>query len=143
VADRGATWSGVGGQLGALALHAAQHRVDQPMARAGLGQLHGLPHGGVVGDLQEQELEEPELQRRAHGRLELPLGAPRDDVVERESPLHRAEGQLLGQRAVARVEPLRLGVQRPVGVGALGEHPHEHAVGGEAGGADGGRVHWR
>ena len=89
---------------------------------------------GVVGHaVQERELEQPEPQRgaapadRARRR-----GRPRpaDDVVERRPALHRAVGQTHGQRAVARIEPARLGVQRAVGVGALLEdaaHDRERA----------------
>ena len=56
-------------------------------------------------------------------------------MVERVAPLHRPEGQLLGERAVAPVEPPRLALQRPVGVGALFEDAAHHAKGGLAGGA--------
>ena len=60
------------GSSSALALDPAQHGVDEPVARAGLGQLDGLGDRGVGGDaVEEQELEEPELQRGADGRLEL------------------------------------------------------------------------
>ena len=74
VADRGAGGGVVGRQLDALALHAAQHRVDELVARAGLGQLDGLADRGVRGDaVEEQQLEEPELQRGADRRLERAL----------------------------------------------------------------------
>ena len=129
-------------QLGALPGHAAQDRVDQAMAGTRLGQLHRLGDRGVVGHaVEEQQLEEPELQRGADGRLEPASRPPGDDVVERQAALDRAEGQLLGQRAVARVQGARLAVQRPVGVGALGEDAQHDRVRGAAGGADGGRGH--
>jgi len=38
-----------------------------------------------------------------------------DDVVERQAPLDRAEGKLLGQRAVAPLEAAGLAVQRAIG----------------------------
>ena len=75
VADRGALGRVVGGQLDALALHPAQHGVDEPVAGARLGQLDRLADRGVVGDpVEEQQLVEPELQRGAHGRVELAVG---------------------------------------------------------------------
>ena len=78
VADRRALGRRVGGQLGTLALDAAQHGVDEPVAGAGLGQLDGLADGGVGGHaVEEHELEEPELQRGAHARLELAVDVAR------------------------------------------------------------------
>ena len=75
------------------------------MAGAGLGQLDGLADGGVGGHaVEEHELEEPELQRRAHGWIEGAIHVGGDDVVERQAPLDGPEGQLLGQRPVARLE---------------------------------------
>ena len=106
-------------QLDTLALDAAQHGVDEAVTWAGLGQLDGLADGGVGGHaVEEHELEEPELQGGAHARLEVTVDVGGDDVVERQASLDRPEGQLLGQRAVARIEAAGLAVQRAVGVGA-------------------------
>ena len=58
-------------QLDALALDAAQDRVDHPVPGARLGELDGLRDRGVVGDaVQEQQLLEPEVQRRADAVVE-------------------------------------------------------------------------
>ena len=42
-----------------------------------------------------------------------------DRVVERPHPLHRSEGEPLGQRTVTLVEPRDRGAERPVGVSAV------------------------
>jgi hypothetical protein len=142
VADRGSRGCRVGGQLDALALHAAEHRVDEPVPRARLGQLDGLADRSVRGDsVEEHELEEPELERCAHARLEVAIDVGGDDVVERQAPLDGAEGQLLGEPAVARLEVARLAVQRAVGVGAVGERAQHDGVRGAASGAEGGERH--
>jgi hypothetical protein len=142
VADRRPRRRRVGRQLVALALHAAQHGVDQPVPRAGLGQLDRLADRGVSGDaVEEQELEEAELQRRPDARLERAIDVDGDDVVERQAALDGAEGQLLGQRAIARLEAAGLAVQRSIGVRALGQRAHHHGVRRAAGGAEGGERH--
>ena len=142
VADRRPRGRRVGRQLGALALHAAQHGVDQPVSRARLGQLDRLADRRVGGHpVEEQQLEEAELQRRADARLERAIDVARDDVVERQAALDGAEGQLLGQRAIARLEAAGLAVQRPIGVGALGQRAQHDGVRGAAGGAEGGERH--
>jgi hypothetical protein len=116
------------------------------MARARLGQLDRLGDRGVLGHpVEEQQLEQAELERGPHARLEPALRALVDDVVERQPALHGAEGELLGQRAVARAQLAGLAVQRPVRPGALGQHPPDHRVRGAAGGRDldGGGPHER
>ena len=73
MADRRARGRVVGGQLDALALHAAQDGVDHAVAGARLGELDGLGDGGVLRDaVEEEQLEEPELERGADARLEAP-----------------------------------------------------------------------
>ena len=142
VADRRARGRRVGGQLDALALHPAQHGVDEPVARAGLGQLDGLADRGVGGHaVEEHELEEPELQRGAHARIERSIHVRGDDMVERQAPLDRPEGQLLGQRAIARLEAAGLAVQCPIGVRALAEGAQDHGMRGATSRAEGGQGH--
>ena len=75
---------------------------------------------------------EAEPQGRGHGRLELPRDVAGGDPRQRPLALHGPEGELLGQRPVARLEVARLALQRPVGVGALLEHPPDDRVRGDA-----------
>ena len=57
-------------------------------------------------------------------------------MIERPHALHRAEGELAGERPVAIVEARRSGAERAVGVGAFFGDPAEDVVGGLAGGRD-------
>jgi hypothetical protein len=58
-----------------------------------------------------------------------------DDVVERQLALDGPERELLGERAVARVQAPRLAVKRAVGVCPLLEYPPNDGERGAAGGA--------
>jgi hypothetical protein len=112
------------------------------VARTGLGQLDGLADRGVGGHaVEEHELEEPELQRGANARIEVAIDVGGDDVVEGQAPLNGPEGELLGQRAIPRLEPASLAVQRPIGVGALAQGAQHHGMRGAAGGAERGEGH--
>ena len=75
------------------------------------------------------------MQRRARRRGRRALHERRHDVVEGPAPLHGPVDELLGERALAAVEPARLALERAVGVGALLEHAPQHNVGDLAGGA--------
>jgi hypothetical protein len=98
----------------------------------------------VGGDpVEEQELEQAELQRRPDRGLERAIDVAGDDVVQREASLDGAEGQLLGQGAIARLEAAGLAVQRAIGVGALGQRAQHYGVRGAAGGAESGERHRR
>ena len=107
---------------------APQHGVDEPRrVRARLlGQLDVLVHRGVLGRAaQIQQLVQPETEHREHGRveaLEPAVGQLRGDVIERGAPLDGPVGERHRQRAVARLEPGRLGGERSVGVGVVLEH---------------------
>ena len=93
-----------------------------PAARAALRELDALPHDRVRGDpVEERELVEPEPQRRQRPGVELVDRAREllDEVVERQPPLDGPERELHRQRPLARIEVLRLAVQRAVGVRAL------------------------
>jgi len=122
-------------QCGALPRAATEHRVDQAMtaARTSLGQLDPIRHDRVVGRaVQVQQLVQPQPQRRQQPRIQ-PLrravGETLDQVVERALALHSPVEQAHRQRPVARVELLRLALQRTVGVGAVLEDPAQHHVG--------------
>jgi hypothetical protein len=91
--------------------------------------------------VEEHELEEPELQRGAHGWIEVAVDVGGDDVVERQAALDRPEGELLGQRPVARLEAPGLAVQRPIGVRAVAQGAQHHGMRGTASGAEGGKGH--
>ena len=83
VAHGGARGRRVRGQLGALALDAAQDGVDDAVAGARLGELDRLGDRRVRRDaVEEQQLVEPELQRGADARLEPPRRPLGDEVVE-------------------------------------------------------------
>ena len=78
-------------------------------SRARAHELDRLVDGRVARDaVEEAELVGAEPERRAHRRVELAHGPPAerlDRVVERADALHRPVGELLRERAVARVEP--------------------------------------
>ena len=85
--------------------------------------------------VEEQQLEEPEPQRRPDRRVELLAPGERvDDVVERAPALDGAVRELARERALARVEAVGLGVQRLVGEGLLLEDAADDAERGAAGG---------
>ena len=96
-----------------------------PRGASRLGQLDRLPHRGVRGDaVQERELEDARgAARPARAGRAWPPGGGRAGRSRGRAwrPLDGAVGELLGQRAVARVEPAaaRLAVQRAVGPRAL------------------------
>ena len=92
----------------------------------------------VVGDaVEEQQLLEAEVQRRAHVRasMRLPAGHLPEDPVVGAAALDGAEGEPLGERAVARVETRGVRVQRAVGVGAALERAHDDGMRGDTRGA--------
>ena len=126
--------------LRALARRPAQDRVDQPggARRVAAGELDGLVDGGVRRDAVEvEQLEEPEPQGGAHGRVERLHGAFGElggDVVKRAGALHRAVGELGGQRALAAVEAVGSAAQGAVGPGAVLEDAAQDGVGGPASG---------
>ena len=126
--------------------HRAQHRVDEPVAGARLGQLDRLGdrrvrrrrgRGTAAGRARA-------AARRGRRRVELaPVVRCGDDVVERSRALDRAERELLGERAVARRRgraPRRAARGRPT---RPRQHPAHDRVRGAPGGADlgGGRRH--
>ena len=128
VRDRRAGRAVVGRQPRQLARRPPQDGVDElvPAAVALLCELDALPHDGVrAAAVEERELVEPEPQRGCRRGVELVdrPGELLDHVVEAELALHGAEGELHRERPLARLEILRLSVERAVGVGALLEHP--------------------
>ena len=86
-------------RVGSLARGAAQHRVDEPVAGAGvrLGELDGVADDGVVGRAAHvQQLVEAEPQRGEQRRVERrhgTLGELLDEVVERALALDGAVGE--------------------------------------------------
>ena len=113
----------------------AEHRVrerDRPLEPGAPHELDGLVHGGVARHAAEEaELVGAQAQRRQHGRVELahrPLAERLDRVVERPHALHGAECELPRKRAVALVEALGGGSQRPVGVRVLLEDAADDLV---------------
>jgi hypothetical protein len=126
------------GELDPLTGHAAQNRVDDLVARAGLRELDRGADRRVLARAGEQQLVEPEPERGAHLVLEVARGHPPDDPVEGALALHGAEGQALGQRDVPGVlQAIELLAQRAIGVGAGLEDAPDDGEGGGAGGADG------
>ena len=90
----------------------------------------------------EEDLEDAELQHVRESPLEALHGPPGDVLergVERAPPLHGAEREVHGERAVAGVELGLLGLarERAVGVGALVEDARDHAQRERAGCAHG------
>ena len=83
----------------------------------------------------------PSCSARAHARIERAVDVGGDDVIERQAPLDGPEGQLLGQRAIARLEAAGLAVQRPIGIRALAQGAQHHGVRRAASGAEGGEGH--
>ena len=127
-----------------------QDGVDQAGAgtrSGGAGQRHRLVDGRVIGDaVGVVQLIQPQAQRRQHRLVELihgPAGQRDDQMIEGRATLDRPVGQAHGQRAVAPIQPARLGVQGAVGVGAALEDPAHHRERAAAGGrhlCDGGCV---
>ena len=86
------------------------------------------------------ELVRADPERGQHRRVELANGPPPerfDPVVERANALHRAVGDLLGERAVALVERRRGRCEGAVGVRVVLEHAPHDLVRGAPGGRDG------
>ena len=115
-------------------------------ARSLASSTDSVDRGVVRHALEEGELVEPEPQRVAQRRVELPGGPPGerpDQVVERRHPLHGPVGELRRQAAVAPVQagPAGLRHERPVRPGAVVEDALEHAKGDHASGSDGQRGH--
>ena len=118
-----------------------QHGVHEaPAPAVRLRQLDRLVDGGVRRDgVQIEQLEEPQPERRDNRRIELrqlAFGQRLGDVIERRAALDRPERQPRRQRAVAGVEPRRLGVERAVRVGVLLECPAHDRVRHATGGCD-------
>ena len=95
-----------GEELRALAGDAPQHRVDQAgvtrRAPVGLHQTHREVDGGVVGDVEPQDLRRPDEQhgfdpRRVGGKLE-PVA---EEMAQRPEPAQHHRHQRAHQRAVA------------------------------------------
>ena len=95
---------------GALALKAAQHRIDQlgqASLAAGAGQVHGRVHGGMVGRAREQQLcgTQPQdvLGRAGIGRQGLFQAGGYQRVDLAQAAQGRGD-QIMGKSAAARVE---------------------------------------
>ena len=113
---------------------------DRPLEPSPANELDRLVHSGVARHaVQVAELVRAEPQRRQHRRIELahrPLAERLDRMVERPLPLHRAEGELPRERAVAIVEVGRGAPKRPVGVRTLFGDAQEDVVSGPPCGRD-------
>ena len=105
---------------------------DRPLEPCRAHELHRFVDRGVPRDPgQVRELIRAGPQRRPYRRVESRHRPPRerlDAVVERPRALHGAVGDLLGERAIARIESLRRGRERSIGVGVLLEHAQDDLV---------------
>ncbi|SAJ32442.1 Uncharacterised protein [Enterobacter cloacae] len=132
----------LGQQRLAFALRAAQHGVEHALGPALLqlvGAADGLADRGVRRNPRVEQLVEADQQQGVDigvGGLERLLQQARGQGLQARLPARRAEGQLLGQAAIARGDLVQLRRQRARQRGASGEHRGQCLAGGET------RVHW-